>query len=120
MMSKNPAERIQKQCAKVGVHVSAIPDVMERYQAGEFSAGQGQGKTIRAWLESQRETKAHWFGEKPAKEAKMKGATNPWSKQGWSLKAQGECVKALGVEKSAQIAKAVGCALGSTKPNPNF
>lgn len=46
--------------------------------------------------------------------------TNPWSAAGWSLARQGQIVKTLGVEKAASIAKAVGCKLGSTKPNPAF
>jgi hypothetical protein len=45
---------------------------------------------------------------------------NPWSRVGWSLRAQGDCVKAMGEVKAAQIAASAGCKLGSTKPNPNF
>jgi len=50
---------------------------------------------------------------------KKAAETNPWSAKGWSLTKQGELVK-LGVEKAAQIAKAAGCQIGSTRPNPNF
>jgi len=43
-------------------------------------------------------------------------ASNPWSKAGWSLKGQGNCVKAMGTARAAQIAAAVGCFIGSTRP----
>jgi len=53
---------------------------------------------------------------KPRKAAE----TNPWSRAGWSLRRQGECIKAMGVGRAAQLAKAAGCVIGSTKPNPDF
>jgi hypothetical protein len=51
---------------------------------------------------------------------KKPSATNPWSAAGFSLRKQGELIKAVGVEKAAQIAAAAGCVLGSTHPNPNY
>jgi hypothetical protein len=47
-------------------------------------------------------------------------SSNPWLAKNWSLKKQGECFTAMGPEKCAQIAKAAGCVIGSTKPNPAF
>jgi hypothetical protein len=47
-------------------------------------------------------------------------AANPFSKQGWSITKQGSLIKAVGVEKAAQIAAAVGAKIGDTKPNPKF
>jgi hypothetical protein len=47
-------------------------------------------------------------------------AANPFSCEGWNLSRQGSLVKSLGLEKTAQIARAVGCKLGDTKPNPKF
>jgi hypothetical protein len=45
---------------------------------------------------------------------------NPWSREGWSLKRQGElCIK-LGTDKAGAIAGAAGCVIGSTKFNPMF
>ena len=49
-----------------------------------------------------------------------KGTTNPFSKDGWSLAKQGSLLKAVGPEKSAQIAAAVGAKIGDTRPNPKF
>jgi hypothetical protein len=46
--------------------------------------------------------------------------SNPWSKQGWSLTKQGECIKVMGLDGAARLAKAVGCVVGSTKPNPAY
>ena len=40
---------------------------------------------------------------------------NPWSIKGWSLRAQGETVRALGKDKAGEIASAVGCVIGSTR-----
>jgi hypothetical protein len=61
-------------------------------------------------------------GDKPAKPAAKPKATagNAWSAAGWSLQKQGECVKALGIVKASQIAKAAGCVIGSTHPNKDF
>jgi hypothetical protein len=49
-----------------------------------------------------------------------KGATNPFSKESWSLAKQGSLLKAVGPEKCAQIAAAVGCKIGDVRPNPKF
>lgn len=51
--------------------------------------------------------------KKPAK-------TNPWSKEGWNVSAQGKLVLTMGQEKAAQIAEAAGCKIGSTKFNPDY
>lgn len=50
-------------------------------------------------------------GDKPNDHSK-----NPFSKAGWSLKKQGELVRALGVEKASAMAKAVGVSIGATRP----
>jgi hypothetical protein len=47
-------------------------------------------------------------------------STNPWSAAAWNKTTQGGIVKRLGEVKAAELAKAAGCTLGSTKPNPNF
>ena len=47
-------------------------------------------------------------------------ASNPWSKAGFNVTAQGRLVRDLGAERAAAIARSVGCTLGSTKPNPNY
>jgi hypothetical protein len=41
---------------------------------------------------------------------------NPWSRQHWNITAQGNLVRAIGIEKAAQIAKAAGSRIGATKP----
>jgi hypothetical protein len=47
-------------------------------------------------------------------------ASNPWSKAGFNVTAEGSLVRAIGAEKAARIAASVGCTIGSTKPNPNY
>jgi hypothetical protein len=46
--------------------------------------------------------------------------TNPWSKEGWNVSAQGKLVLSLGEAKAAEIAQAAGCKIGSTKFNPDY
>jgi hypothetical protein len=54
--------------------------------------------------------------------------TNPWGAANYdpvarrwkNLSLMGDLVKRLGVEKASQIAKAAGCTLSSTKPNPHY
>jgi hypothetical protein len=43
-------------------------------------------------------------------------STNPWSRQGWSITQQGKLIRALGIQKAGEIAKAAGCVIGSTRP----
>lgn len=45
---------------------------------------------------------------------------NPFSAAGWSLTKQGALVRAIGAEKAAGIAAAVGAKLGDLRPNKNF
>jgi hypothetical protein len=45
---------------------------------------------------------------------------NPFHKSNWSLAAQGKLIRAIGPEKAAAIAAAVGVTIGATKPNPNY
>jgi hypothetical protein len=55
--------------------------------------------------------------KKPSPAERLK---NPWSKQGWNLTKQMGLVRSLGAEKSAAIARAVGCKIGDTKFNPDY
>ncbi len=41
---------------------------------------------------------------------------NPWRKENWNLTRQGEVVRALGVAKAGEIAKAAGSFVGATRP----
>jgi hypothetical protein len=50
--------------------------------------------------------------EVPRKEGKK----NPWSKEFWNVTAQGSVVKAMGIEKAQQIARAAGSYIGATRP----
>ena len=46
--------------------------------------------------------------------------TNPFHKSNWNVSKQGALLKAVGREKCAAIAAAVGSNIGATRPNPNF
>lgn len=47
-------------------------------------------------------------------------ASNPFSKEGWSISKQGSLLRAVGVEKCAAIAASVGSRIGATRPNMDF
>jgi len=51
---------------------------------------------------------------------KVSDRSNPWLKQNWNATAQSRLVASIGLERASQIAKAAGCVVGSTKPNPAF
>lgn len=54
---------------------------------------------------------------KPAITAEQKEkADNPWSAAGWNVTRQAQLVRASGLEKAAQIAKAAGSYIGATRP----
>jgi hypothetical protein len=47
-------------------------------------------------------------------------ASNPWSKDGWNVTAQGRLVQSIGLDKAAAIAAAAGSKIGATKYNPDY
>jgi hypothetical protein len=46
--------------------------------------------------------------------------SNPFHASNWNLTAQARLLRAVGTEKCAAIANAVGSKIGATRPNPNF
>jgi hypothetical protein len=61
-------------------------------------------------------TRPEWSNA-PEQKKTANRAGNPWSKEGWNITRQGGIVTSLGMEKAASMARAVGCVIGSTKPN---
>jgi hypothetical protein len=61
-------------------------------------------------------------GEKPPENAaELKArADNPWLEARWNITAQARLVKSLGIDRARSLARAAGCDIGSTKPNPAF
>jgi hypothetical protein len=45
---------------------------------------------------------------------------NPFHKSAWNISKQGALLRAVGAEKCAAIANAVGSKIGATKPNLNY
>ncbi len=124
-MTKTFPERVEKQARKVGVHESAIADVLARADAQGISAqlnsGEKPGKQIRAWIEQQRAFRPHWFGDKPAEKkddpaADAKGKKNPWSEKNWNPKAQYDLTRAIGAKAAGEIAESAGSFLGANAP----
>jgi hypothetical protein len=59
--------------------------------------------------------------EAPAEDKpKVSHASNPFHKSNWNVTAQAKLLRAVGTEKCAAIARAVGSTIGATRPNPNF
>lgn len=89
-------------------------DLVEHFKAGYYTLD-----TVSAYLETQRGTRPHWFGESPDAINKIsdnKGGSNPWSAANWNVTEQGKVIKAIGLERAAQIAAAAGSKIGATKP----
>lgn len=57
-------------------------------------------------------------GDKTKNAAKHK--SNPFHRSNWNISAQGALLKAVGVEKCAAIARAVGSRIGDTRPNMDY
>jgi hypothetical protein len=58
-------------------------------------------------------------GDEPA--AKKAGpGPNPWAAKSFSIQGQGEYVKRWGMDRATAAARAVGCVIGSTRPNPKY
>jgi hypothetical protein len=62
------------------------------------------------------------YARRPEAKKATNRANNPWSKEGWNISRQGAFVTSQGIEKAAALARAVGCTIGSTRPNldPKF
>lgn len=55
---------------------------------------------------------------KPDPNAKPKkpAATNPWSREAWSVTEQGRIARVMGFDKASNLAKAAGVVIGATRP----
>ncbi len=111
-------------------HQEAPPDLAEQaFLMGNRTAA---GKLVQAiGVEAAKAEAAKWgtdlYSGKPGKrpgdaptDSKPKLRNNPWLAGQFNISKQGELVRSLGAEKAAAIARAAGCKLGDTKPNPAF
>lgn len=80
------------------------------------------GLTPKDWLADLKAKRPHWW---PASEGAGSGGggrgpgaggTNPWSKAGWNLTAQGQYIQANGEEAGRRMAEAAGSKLGAVTP----
>lgn len=79
------------------------------------------GLDVESWLSDLRDKKAYWWpgssgGGAGGGGGGQGGGNNPWSKEHWSLTAQGAVVKTKGMEQATKLAKAAGSSIGATKP----
>jgi hypothetical protein len=85
-----------------------------------------QGRFLTRVRDAFEATQVDKYLDKPAAQTNGAGGnrrpekSNPWSKEGWNVSAQGRLVTAIGEAKAAKIADAAGCKIGSTKPNPAY
>jgi hypothetical protein len=100
------------------------PTLAARAELREAAGPDGYAKILGAWGGSEK-TLAPGKNPKAATEkAPDKNprdlSKNPFSKQGWSITAQGALVKSLGLDKANAIARSVGSHVGATKANPDY
>jgi len=85
------------------------------------NVGFAPGMTPDIWLQDMQQKRPHWWpasvgGGANGNEGGGNFSKNPWSKDHWSLTAQGQVVKQQGVEKAEQMAKAANSEIGATRP----
>lgn len=83
--------------------------------------GLAPGMTPKEWLADMQKARPHWWpasqgGGGRGDRGGAAGDPNPWTKEHWSITAQGEYVKKHGEAKARAAAEAVGSKLGATKP----
>jgi hypothetical protein len=83
------------------------------------NVGVTPGLDAKLWLQDMVQRKPHWWPSSSGGGAGGSGGggnfdKNPWSKEHWSLTAQGQVVREKGVDKANQMAKAAGSFVGAT------
>ena len=69
--------------------------------------------------DTKRGTAAAGSGEKKGSNA-ADHKNNPWHRSNFNVTEQGAILRALGPEKAAALARAVGSHIGATRPNPDY
>jgi hypothetical protein len=111
---------------------TAVYDVISRarnifeYDEGKIVTKDGTeaiaGLTPKEWLKDMIEKAPHWWptsaggGAGGGGPGGFEGKSNPWSKAGWNITAQGAYVKAHGETKAKEQASRAGSSWGATKP----
>jgi hypothetical protein len=111
---------------------TAVYDVISRarnifeYDEGRIVTKDGTeataGLTPKEWLKDMIEKAPHWWptsaggGAGGGGPGGFEGKSNPWSKAGWNITAQGAYVKAHGETKAKEQAARAGSSWGATKP----
>jgi hypothetical protein len=112
---------------------TAIPDVemvaanyLQRDgTTGEFvvksdAKGVTPGGDLKMFMKEMQKLRPHWWpaseGGGGAGAGPGGGAANPWTKEGWSLTAQGQYIREHGMAAAEQAAKAAKSRIGATSP----
>lgn len=117
-MSRTNAEKIERACAQMNVHATAVDDV--KLLASRDNLQFAKTKDAREWLAGMRNDKAHLFAGDPLPRKNSGGTPNPWSPEAWNITEQGRVVKALGLQKAASLAASAGSHIGAIKPARKF
>ena len=110
-----PADPIKDQ-------INADPALLQSAVDGNLTA---KGKLLRDTFKGDLPALERALAAKRENRAANKGngadhANNPWSAKGWNVTRQGQLTRAAGEKKAAEMAAAVGCKLGATRPNPAY
>ncbi len=111
------AKRLHWQTVPADLKVVARADLEARALKGELTA---HGLLMRELGATEYDKWRIQNGSTPGKPAitaeQKEKADNPWSAAGWNVTRQAQLVRASGLEKAAQIAKAAGSYIGATRP----
>lgn len=128
-------DKVGEACTAAKVLPEALPDikllanqVFEVTEDGSVLTkdnpyGVTAGLAPDVFLSEMQEKRSHWWPRSTGGGSQGSGGSggtggNPWSHDSWNLTEQGKYIKANGVAKAEQMAKAAGTTVGGRKPDP--
>jgi hypothetical protein len=104
--------------------VFEVGDDGKTVQTKENPYGVTLGLSPEVFLGEMQDKRPHWWptsvggGAQGSGNTFGTGAGNPWANDTWNMTKQGEYVRANGLDKAEQMAKAAGTTIGGRKPEP--
>lgn len=131
VLNRDIDDDLRAVASELKVVPTAIDDVLmhrtlfEKSDTGAIVGRDGvgilPGVSPRQWMLEMQKTRPHWWAQSQGGGATGGGPTNglgsnPWSAKNWSTTAQGQYVRAHGVDKAREAATAAGSSLGAPYP----